>query len=248
MPTPRWLTKLNPGPTDDQSTIHTRVTRRCAPLSTRTRKRSNLITVNRAPLTKHSNRLVFTSFTANASTFRIPVVTPRIRLIRQRNVHNNNILRPLTRSNGNTTQDHHSIELNFCLLNAQSLNKKAGEFTDLVCEYKPDVVALTETWFYPMESASRTLCTTVGYKLLDYPRTSQTGEGTGVLFRDNLTVKKGATAELRSFEYSEWDTKSETDRIHLIIIYRTPYSDAHPVTTSVSFEEFSAFLESAVFC
>ena len=57
-----------------------------------------------------------------------------------------------------------------------------------------------------------------GYKLLDYPRTSRTGEGTGVLFRDNLTVKKGATAELRSFEYSEWDNKSEADRIHLIIV------------------------------
>ena len=128
------------------------------------------------------------------------------------------------------------------------MNNKASEFTDLVCEYKPDVVALTETWFDPMESASRTLCMPVGYKLLDYPRTSRKGGGTRVLFRDNLTVKKGATAELRSFEYSTWNIKSETDRIHLIIIYRIPYSDAHPVTTSVFFEEFSAFLESAVFC
>ena len=59
------------------------------------------------------------------------------------------------------TQDHPSIDLNFCLLNAQSLNNKAGEFTDLVSEYKPDVVALTETWFYPMESASWTLCTAI---------------------------------------------------------------------------------------
>ena len=161
--------------------------------------------------------------------------------------HYSNILRPLTRSNGNMTQDHHSIDLNFCLLNAQSLNNKAGEFTDLVCEYKPDVVALTETWFYPMESASRTLWTPVGYKLLDYPRTSRTGGGTEVLFRDNLTVKKGATAELRSFEYSDWDIKSETDQIHLTINYRTPYSDAHPVTTSVFFQKSSAFLESPVF-
>ena len=52
------------------------------------------------------------------------------------------------------------------------------------------MVALTETWFDPMESASRTLCMPVGYKLLDYPRTSRTGGGTRVLFRDNLTVKK----------------------------------------------------------
>ena len=195
--------KLNPGPTDHQSTIHTHVTHHRAPLSSRTRNYSNLITVNRAPLTKHSNTPVYTSFTANAPTFRIPVVTPGTRLVRQRNARNNNNLRPLTQSNGNAIQDHHSIALDFCLLNAQSLNNKAGEFTALVCEYKPDLVALTETWFYPMESASRTLCTPAGYKLLDYPRTSRTGGGTGVLFRDNLTVKKRATAELRSFEYSE---------------------------------------------
>ena len=124
-------------------------------------------------------------------TFRIPVATPGTRLVRQRNARNNNNLRPLTQSNGNAIQDHHSITLDFCLLNAQSLNNKAGEFTALVCEYKPDLVALIETWFYPMESASRTLCTPASYKLLDYPRTSRTGGGTGVLFRDNLTVKKG---------------------------------------------------------
>ena len=44
------------------------------------------------------------------------------------------------------------------------------------------------------------------------------------------------------------EIKAETDRLHLIIIYRTPYSEAHPVTTSVFLEEFSTFLESAVFC
>ena len=125
------------------------------------------------------------------------MVTPGTRLVRQRNARNSNNLRLLTRSNGNAIQDHHSIALDFCLLNAQSLNNKAGEFTALVCEYKPDLVALIETWFYLMESASRTLCTPAGYKLLDYPRTSRTGGGTGVLFRDNLTVKKRATAELR---------------------------------------------------
>ena len=103
--------------------------------------------------------------------------------------HNNNILRPLTRSNGNMTQYHYSIDLNFCLLNAQPWIAKPASLPILFLSTKQIVVALTETWFYPMESASWTLCTPVGYKLLDYPRTSRTGEGTGVLLRDNLTVK-----------------------------------------------------------
>jgi endonuclease/exonuclease/phosphatase family metal-dependent hydrolase len=34
----------------------------------------------------------------------------------------------------------------------------------------------------------------------------------------------------------------------LVIVYRTPYSAAHPVITGVFLEEFSEFLESVVFC
>ena len=64
----------------------------------------------------------------------IPVVTSGPHLIRQRNARNNNNLRSLTRSDDNTVQDHHFIGLNFCLLNAQSLNNKAGEFIHLICE------------------------------------------------------------------------------------------------------------------
>ena len=60
-------------------------------------------------------------------------------------------------------------------------------------------------------------------------------------------MKKGDAAELRSFEFSEWEIMAETDRIHLIIIYRTPYSEAHPVTTSVFLEELSTFLETLIY-
>ena len=139
-------------------------------------------------------------------------------------------------------------QLRFCVMNAQSLNNKAGELTDFVCEYRPDIVARTETWFYETESASRTLCTPSGYNLLDHPRVNRRGGGTGVLFRNNLSVKKSDAGELRTFEYSEWDVLAGTQRTHLVIIYRIPYSVAHPVTTSVFLEEFSKFLESTVFC
>lgn len=131
--------------------------------------------------------------------------------------------------------------LKFCTLNAQSLNNKAATFIDYVCDRKPDVVAVTETWFTDKESASRALCTPIGYKLLDHPRLGRLGGGTGVLFRNNITTKKVAAAELQSFEYSEWDIKSGFQRIKLIIIYRPPYSDRHPVTTGVFITEFANF-------
>ena len=132
-------------------------------------------------------------------------------------------------------------------MNAQSLNNKASEFADFVCKYKADVVAIMETWFHEIESASCTLCTSPGYSLLDHPWSNCTGGGTGVLFIDTLNVTKIAAAEFQPFEYSEWNIKSESEQIHLIIIYRPPYSEVDPVTTSVFLEEFLEFLESTVF-
>lgn len=67
------------------------------------------------------------------------------------------------------------------------------------------------------------------------------------MFIDTLNVTKIAAAEFQPFEYSEWSIKSESEQIHLIIIYRPPYSGVHPVTTSVFLEEYFEFLESTVF-
>ena len=102
--------------------------------------------------------------------------------------------------------------------------------------------------FYQNESAARALCTPSGYNLYDHPRSGRCGGGTGVLFQENLRVSKGEAAELESFEYSEWNVTSGTQRIHLIIVYGPPYSETHPVMTSVLFTEFAQFLDSAVHC
>ena len=47
---------------------------------------------------------------------------------------------------------------------------------------------------------------------------------------------------------SEWNVTFGTQRINWIIVYRPPYSETHPVTSSVFFTEFAQFLESAVLC
>ena len=52
--------------------------------------------------------------------------------------------------------------------------------------------------------------------------------------------------EHQSFEYSEWKATSGSRRVNLIIMYRPPYSAAHPVTSAVFFVEFAEYLESIV--
>ena len=105
-----------------------------------------------------------------------------------------------------------------CVLNAQSLNNKAAQFIDYVVDCKADIVSLTETWFTNTESATRVLCPPNGYNLLDHPRSNRVGGGTGILFKENITVKKLAAGELRSFEYSEWSVVNGSRRLHLELL------------------------------
>ena len=132
------------------------------------------------------------------------------------------------------------------VLNTQSLNNKAAIFIDFICEYQPDLLAATETWFIDGESASKTQCTPGGYRFFDHSRSGRRGGGTGLLFKNNLMVTKVTGGEHQSFEYLEWKVTSGSRRVNLIIMYRPPYSAAHPVTSAVFFVEFAEYLESIV--
>ena len=111
---------------------------------------------------------------------------------------------------------------------------------------KADVIALTETWFTSDDAAAKVECTPPGYVLLDHPRVGRAGGGTALLCRDNIRFSKEAAGEMSSFEFSEWIVTTADFRLRLAIIYRPPYSAAHPVTTGVFFTEFADYLESII--
>jgi hypothetical protein len=67
-----------------------------------------------------------------------------------------------------------------------------------------------------------------------------------LLFKDNITVHKVDGGKSRSFEFSEWILQYRSCTLRTIIVYRTPYFAAHPVVTSVFFDEFSTYLESVI--
>lgn len=52
--------------------------------------------------------------------------------------------------------------------------------------------------------------------------------------------------ENRSFEFSEWNFVVHRRAIKVVAVYRPPYSVAHPVSSSVFFDEFSTYLENIV--
>ena len=64
--------------------------------------------------------------------------------------------------------------------------------------------------------------------------------------RENISFIKEAGGEKTSFEFSKWIVTTSYLRLCLVIIYRPPYSAAHPVSTDVLFTKFSNYLESII--
>lgn len=106
---------------------------------------------------------------------------------------------------------------------------------DYICDLKADLYAMAETWLTENDASVRVELIPDGYNLLDQPRVGRRGGGTGLLYRNDLCVKKVESGEENSFEFSERIISSIGHDIRLFITYRPPYSDEHQVPTSVFF-------------
>ena len=64
--------------------------------------------------------------------------------------------------------------------------------------------------------------------------------------RTELSVTFHIAGEKTSFEFAEYIVISGSNKVKVAIIYRTPYSEKHPVTVSTFLGEFAEYLESIV--
>ena len=95
--------------------------------------------------------------------------------------------------------------LQFCVLNARSINNKTLHIKDYVVDNKIDILAITETWLKSDDDCYftiRDICPQ-DYVFNHIPRTTGTGGGVGLLFKKNLKIKKLQTWIFRSFELME---------------------------------------------
>jgi len=83
-------------------------------------------------------------------------------------------------------------------------------------------------------------------KFIQHNRSGRRGGGTGLLFKNIFDVKQIDAVERTSFEFSEWGVSFKSLRVKLSIIYRPPYSAAHPVSLSTFFQDFAEYLESII--
>ena len=108
---------------------------------------------------------------------------------------------------------------------------------------------VTETWLKEADTVSIAALSSPGYLFKNFPRQSnRAGGGTGIMFNANFNVTLNDGSEKRSFEYSEWNLTISNRTIKILAVYRPPYSQSHPVSSSVFFKECSNLLESIVMC
>ena len=106
---------------------------------------------------------------------------------------------------------------------------------------------MVETWLKECDSVSIAGLSTAGFVFRSFPRQSgRSGGGTGILCKESLNVKSSDCGEFSSFEFSEWNVCVHKQTIKVVTIYRPPYSEDHPVSSNVFFEEFSSYLENIV--
>lgn len=135
--------------------------------------------------------------------------------------------------------------LTLCSVNVRSAKSKSADILDFIYSSEADLFAFTETWLSENDTAAKLeFIPPRTHKFLHHNRKGRKGGGTGLLFKENIEVKKIDAGEKTSFEFSEWCVNSNLLRARLLIIYRPPYSAAHPVTLNTFFHDFSTYLES----
>ena len=136
--------------------------------------------------------------------------------------------------------------LKFCTWNARSIRNKSASFLDYICENNIDLITVTETWLSESDAAVRAECTPIGYKLTDCPLVGRCGGGTALIYRSSLSVTEVISGTKPSFEFAEYIVSDKNSTIRLVIVYRPPYSDAHPVTICSFLDDFADYLESII--
>ena len=138
--------------------------------------------------------------------------------------------------------------LNFCLLNARSINNKTLQIKDYVVDKKIDIFALTETWLKPDDCSDYIIrdISPTGYAFVHTPRPDGNGGGVGLLYRKNLKMEQIKSDPCKSFEFKELLLHSSASIIRIIIIYRPPISAKNGLTHVAFFDDFSSLLERLV--
>ena len=167
----------------------------------------------------------------------LPKSQPSSAPVKKQQNHNSILVNPSFKTH--PVRTHRGIKL--ATINARSVRNKVAPLLHHVLTSSIDICAITESW---ISDDDQLTISQLRNDLVDFhviPRTNRSGGGTAILFRKSLDVTFVDSGDLDSFEYSIWKLANKHLPIHIVIIYRPPYSSNHPITVSKFIEEFSTF-------
>lgn len=153
---------------------------------------------------------------------------------------NHSNLRSLSRDE--SVPYNHVTPIVFAVVNTRSLRNKLTSFTDFAIQRDLDICAITETWFTELDIGCVGQIEQSGYKFISIPRQTRTHGGIGLLHKPFISAKLVTSGEKDSFDYAEINIKAGGTFVSVHIIYRTPYSEEHPVPMSRFWAEFDTYL------
>jgi len=96
------------------------------------------------------------------------------------------------------------------------------------------------------DTAVRAERTPSGYSIADFPRPVRSAGGIAIIYRSTLKLAKVNTGVKTSFEFAEHLVSSGTDKLRMVVMYRTPYSQVQRVNISTFLDEFADYMEPTI--
>ena len=135
--------------------------------------------------------------------------------------------------------------MSILLGNTQSVKNKDLCLRQYITEVKADLTVLTETWITNDDTLwlMSTELNNNGLKMDVVNRKGGKGGGLAIIHKDNIKTKKLKGGAVRSFEYAIWQCLFKSISIHILAIYRPPYSEKNKTTIKMFIEDISEFLD-----
>ena len=129
------------------------------------------------------------------------------------------------------------------LANVRSVKNKTEEIIHNIVEEELDLSFTCETWIDSDDSVTKVKLKTELLSFKGNKQRSGKGGGVGLIYRKWYDVDVLESSELALFEYCLYKiTISQKHQLMVLLIYRPPYSEEHPVLVGTFLDEFPDFL------
>ena len=145
-----------------------------------------------------------------------------------------------------SSTDRVHLKMDVQCINVRSITNKALSVSDLVVSQDIDILAVTETWLgSAIDQQVIADLVPKGYTFYSKPRPSgKQGGGVAILFKSALTVTVVPSTEtFTHFEHVDYYVTSCGFTFRLCVVYRPPPSARNGFRNSVSFEQWSAYMD-----